>query len=373
MKGSTKAILVAVVVVILALGAYVAIVSISPSSHSTTSTSSLTSSTQTSSTPTNNSIGVVNFGYYANINHAPAVIGVYNGDFQKALGPSTQLKTFIFSSGPTEMTALLAGKLDMAVVGPSPAVNAYVQSNNTGLVILSGVSTGGAVFVVRPGSGINSTKDLGGKTFAEPGLGNTQDVAFRYYLLSHGFKTTDKGGNVTVQETTNSNIVTLFATGKIDGAWVPQPYGEILIKQYGGTLLLDERSLWPGGQFSTAELVVRTAFLQAHADVVKELVGAEVSETLWIQQNPAAAENELSLGIAALSGGQQLNSTVLTASLQTLNFTFDPLEQSVLVQAQHAYDLGFLTVNPTNSTFAGLYDLTILNTILQQRGIQPIQ
>jgi len=267
------------------------------------------------------------------------------------------------------MTALLAGKLDMAYVGPSPAVNAYIASNGTGLVIVAGVTNGGASFVVRGDESINTVKDLGGKTFAAPQLGNTQDIALRHYLQVNGYKTTDKGGNVTVVDTSNSNIVTLFATKKIDGAWVPEPWAQTLILQAGGKLFLDERSLWPNG-FSTAELVVRTQFLQQHPDVVKDIIAAHVAETLWINNNPAQAVVELNKQMAILTG-QPMNSTILAASLQKLTFTYDPLATSVAQMAQNAYSLGFLTTAPTN--LSGLYDLTLLNIVLEAQGLQPVQ
>ena len=382
MRNLAKAGVAICILVILVVGVYAAVVmspksssgttsSSSSSSTSTTSSSSeSSSSTSTSGTPTTNSIGVVNIGYFPNINHAPAILGISTGAFASALGSSTSIHTLLFSSGGPEMTALLKGTLDMAFVGPGPAVNAYIQSGESGLVIVAGVASGGAVFVVQGNSGINSSKDLGGKTFAAPGLGNTQDIALRYYLMENGYRT-ESGGNVTVEDTTNANIVTLFAKGSIAGAWVPEPYGEVLIQQYGGKLFLDERSLWPGGNFSTAELVVRTQFLQQHPDVVKDIVSAEVAETIWINKNPAQAESELNTAMVALTG-QGYTTSVLSASLSRLTFMYDPLESSVAVQAQHAYALGYLTQNP-DTLLGGLYNLTILNNVLMKDGLPPVQ
>jgi NitT/TauT family transport system substrate-binding protein len=370
----TKAAIAAVVLVLVIGGAYAAI-TLGPTASSTSAstapstTTALASSSPPSTTFTNNSIGVVNIGYFANINHAQAVIGLANGDYRKAVGTSTQIKTFVFTAGPTEMTALLAGKIDMAYVGPSPAVNAYIQSNGTGLVILAGATSGGASFVVRGDESIGAVKDLGGKTFAAPQLGNTQDIALRHYLQANGYKTADKGGNVTVVDTSNSNIVSLFATKQIDGAWVPEPWAQTLILQNGGRLFLDERTIWPNG-FSTAELVVRAQFLQQHLDVVREIVGAHVAETVWINNNLAQATTEFNQQFAVLTG-QALNSTILTASFGKLAFTYDPLSASVTQQAQNAYSLGFLTAAPSN--LSGLYDLTVLNSVLRAQGLTPVQ
>jgi NitT/TauT family transport system substrate-binding protein len=361
MRNPAKVGIGVVIAVLIVVAAYTAVVLTRSSPEMTTSTGNTSSS---------NSIGVVNIGYYANINHAPAVLGISSGAFQKALGPSTTINTFLFTSGGPEMTALLAGKLDMAYVGPDPAVNAYIQSNGTGLTIIAGVSSGGAVFVIQNDSGITSPNDLGGETFAAPGLGNTQDIALRYYLMEHGFNTTTNGGNVTIVDTTNANIVTLFAQGRISGAWVPEPYGEVLIQQFGGKLFVDEGSLWPGGNFSTTELVARTQFLQQHPDVVKDVVSADVNETIWINKNPSLAETDLNATLAALTG-QGYSQSILSASLAKITFTYDPIESSVAVQAEHAYALGDLTKNPTN--LSDLYNLTILNIVLTADGLPTVQ
>ncbi len=267
---------------------------------------------------------MVRIGYFANLNHAPAIVGLSDGDFQRYLGPTTSIKTYLFTAGPTEMTALLANQLDMAYVGPSPAVNAFVQSNGSALKIVAGVASGGAAFVVRNNDGINSTADFKGKTFAAPQLGNTQDVALRSYLLRNHYVV---GVNVTIDDTSNANILTLMTQGKLDGAWVPEPYASQLVFQAKSHIFLDERSLWPSGQFSTAELVVSAAFLKAHPDVVKKVIAADVNDTMWISK-------------------------------------------TVTQQAQNAYELGFLGSSAPNLN--GLFDLTLLNEVLQQDGLSTI-
>src|SRR3981081_423723 len=127
-------------------------------------------------------------GFLANITHASALIGVQKGFFTSALGNAGKLKTTIFNSGTEEATALLAGQLDAAYVGPNPAINAWQKSGGTAIKIISGAATGGASVVVKPG--ITSAAQLKGKSVATPSLGNTQDVAVRYWLKQNGLATT---------------------------------------------------------------------------------------------------------------------------------------------------------------------------------------
>src|SRR6266702_8620999 len=171
----------------------------------------------------------VNLGYFPNLTHAVALVGVERGTFQNALGPNVKLVTKTFNAGPALIEALFAGDIDIGYVGPSPAINGYVKSHGEALRIIAGAASGGAEFIVRPGANIKSPSDLNGKKLATPQLGGTQDVSLRYYLQQHGLKPADKGGTVQIVPTDNPNILTLFKQARIDGAWVPEPWATRLI------------------------------------------------------------------------------------------------------------------------------------------------
>jgi NitT/TauT family transport system substrate-binding protein len=358
--------MVVIVVVVMAAGAFVAYFIGAGLGSGTSTTPSPTSTTTCCST------NLVRIGYFANINHGQALVGLFNGDYQNALGSSVQIQLSLFTAGPTEMTALLAGKLDMGYVGPSPAVNAFIQSNGTGLRIVAGASDGGALFVVTNASGIATaaaggvTSQLIHKTLLGPQLGNTQDIALRSYLLRNHLV---PGVNVTVQDTSNANIVTELVGNKADGAWVPQPYASLILAEAKAHVFLDERSLWPGGDFSTAELVVATPFLAAHADVVERVVMAHVEETVWINSHLTQAASLMNETIDKQTG-LGISPAVLTGSLATLSFTYDPLVATVQQQATYAYNLGFLGKTPPN--LGGLFDLAILNQVLSQLGLPQV-
>jgi NitT/TauT family transport system substrate-binding protein len=308
-------------------------------------------------------------GYFPNINHAQAVIGLGNGDFQRALGDNVQVTTQIFNAGPSAIEALFANQIDVTYIGPSPTINGYVRSGGEALRVISGAASGGAVFVVRNDSGINSPQDLANKKFATPELGNTQDVALRNYLLDNGYNTKDKGGNVEVLPVKNPDIVTLFLTKQIDGAWVPEPWGERLVREGGGKILVDERDLWPPeGKFVTTNIIVNPNYLENNPDVIKKLLEAHIDETNWINNNKAAAIGAFNVELQKLTG-QTIAEDVLNASLSRIDFTYDPVRLSLFQDAADAYNLGFL---PENPDVTGIYDLAILDQVLQERGLPPI-
>src|SRR5262245_55669477 len=67
-------------------------------------------------------------GYFPNITHAPALVGVGAGIFERTLGDGVTLETQTFNAGPEAVEALFAGALDASFIGPNPAINAYAQS-----------------------------------------------------------------------------------------------------------------------------------------------------------------------------------------------------------------------------------------------------
>jgi NitT/TauT family transport system substrate-binding protein len=308
-------------------------------------------------------------GYFPNITHSQALVGVARGDFKQALGPNVTLDAKLFNAGPSVIEALFAGELDIAYIGPNPAINGYVKSNGEALRIIAGATSGGAALVVRPQANIAKVEDFAGKKVASPQLGNTQDVALRAYLADHGMKTKDKGGSVEVIPTDNPLILDLFKQGQIDAAWVPEPWASRLIVDGGGKLFLDERDLWPNGEFVTANLIVSTAFLKNYPDLVKAFLQAHVEVTQWEQQNPDQAKKLVNDEIKKLTG-KALPGAVVDGAWTRMRVTYDPVSSSLIKAADSAFKAGFLKTQPDLS---GIYDLKLLNEVLSAMNLKPVQ
>src|SRR5215475_5461460 len=305
---------------------------------------------------------VLRLGFLANITHEPALVGIAKGYFTKNLGTNVTLKTTIFSSGTEETTALLAGQLDAAYVGPNPAINAWQKSNGSAIKIISGAASGGASLVVKPG--ITSAAALKGTSLATPSLGNTQDVALRYWLKQHGLATTETGGgDVAIKPIKpNSAAVLQFKSGQLSGGWEPEPYATEMVLD-GGKRLVNEASLWPGGKFVTTNLVVTQSFLKAHPGVVNGLLKGQIQANSYINSNPTAAAQAANAELTELLG-KGLDPNVLTTSLTYLKFTNDPIASSLDTDAKHAAAVGLL--EPVN--LSGIYDLGPLNKLLKAAG-----
>jgi NitT/TauT family transport system substrate-binding protein len=306
-------------------------------------------------------------GYFPNITHAAAVAGVERGIFTDKLGPDVDFKTSIFNAGGAATEALFSGAIDATYIGPNPAINAFAKSKGEAIRIVAGATSAGAALVVKPE--INSAADLKGKKVATPQLGNTQDVALRAWLLEQGLKTdTQGGGDVSIKPQENGQTLETFKTNQIAGAWVPEPWATRLVREGGGKVLVDERSLWPGGQFVTTHLIVSTAFLKAHPDVVERLVAGHVAATDYVNRNTAEAQDVVNAGITKITG-QAMNPETITGAWKNMTFTFDPVASSLHKSADDAKKVGLLAAD---TKIDGIYDLSILNKLLTAAGEPPV-
>jgi NitT/TauT family transport system substrate-binding protein len=310
--------------------------------------------------------GEFRLGYFPNVTHAPAIVGVQDGHFEEALGDGVELTPQTFNAGPDVITALLSGALDASYIGPNPAINGYAQSGGEALRIVGGTTSGGAFLVTRPD--ITTPEDLAGATLSTPQLGNTQDVALRAWLSEEGYETTlEGGGEVNIQPQENAQILQTFTAGEIDGAWVPEPWATRLIEEGGGEILVDERDLWEGGEYVTTHLIVATQTLEERPEFVRALLEGHLAALDAVAADPDGAQETVSASIEAITGSP-IAPEVLAASWENLTFTPDPIAGSLFGSAQDAEEAGLL--EPVD--LDGIYALDLLNELLAERGEEEV-
>jgi NitT/TauT family transport system substrate-binding protein len=313
-------------------------------------------------------------GHFPNLTHAQAVIAhglsrTGNGWFEQRLGPQVQLQWFLYNAGPAAMEAIFARSIDIAYVGPSPALNAHLKSRGAEIRIVAGACSGGAALVVQPDGRIKSDADFRGKRIATPQLGNTQDVAARAWLMSKGLRITLAGGDAVVLPTPNPDQLTLFRKGELDAVWTVEPWVSRLVLEAGGRVYLEERDLWPGGRYVTTHLVSSVKLLREKPALLKKFIAAHVELTEWINHNPAEAKRIFNEEIRAETG-RSLSEAVLDSAWRRLEFTHDPVSASLLKSAEDAYRVGFLKQKPELSR---IYQLQLLNEVLREKGLPQVR
>ena len=282
--------------------------------------------------------------YFPNIGHAIPVVGIEHGIFAEYLGDDVAIETRVFDSGPQAIEALFANSVDVAYVGPGPAINGFLNSENNNIKILAGAASGGASFIVHPDSEINSASDFAGKKIAAPQIGNTQDVSLRHYLSENGLKPAEKGGSVVVYNIANPDIYTLFVKGEIDGAWVAEPWATILESELNGVRLFHEEELWPNEEFASVLLIGNIDYVDKNKTLLGDFIRAHHETVIWIQTNPKDTRIVFNDFLDS-HFGQSLSDDVVDVALSNILITADPKPGSVFSFAEKADTLGYLGRN----------------------------
>ena len=305
---------------------------------------------------------VVRIGFFANVTHAPALVAQQLRLFETFLGKDgTKVEYTAFNAGPAVIEAMKGGAIDVSYIGPNPSISGYTSTGGTLLRVVSGVTSGGAQLVVKPN--ITSPAPLKGKKLATPQLGNTQDVALRSWLKDQGFKTSTTGaGDVTITPTENATTLNLFKQGEIDGAWLPEPWASRLVLEAGAKVLLDEKELWPNGEFVTTNIIASQAFLNKYPGTVRSILQANNSAIKYIAANVDKSKDVVQAQITKWVG-RPLPDAVITRSWGNLKFTWNPLPKTLAKSADDAVNAGLLTLG--QNKLAGIYDLRLLNQVLK--------
>ncbi|HET8778499.1 MAG TPA: ABC transporter substrate-binding protein [Agromyces sp.] len=310
-------------------------------------------------------------GYFANVTHAPALVGLEEGLFVGALG-DTKLTTQVFNAGPAAIEALSAGAIDATYIGPNPSINTFIQSEGASARIVAGAATGGAALVVH--EAIDDAGDLEGTTLATPQLGNTQDVALRNWLADEGFETdTTGGGDVHITPTENAQTLTLFQQGGLDGAWLPEPWVSRLLADggHGAHVLVDEADLWEDGAFPTTVMLVRAEFLAEHPETVRALLEGHVASVAWLDEHGAEAPSVINAALER-DTGKALADAVITRALEHVTFSVDPHADAFETLVANGLEAG----TQKDGSIDGLFDLRLLNELLAESastgGTEPV-
>ena len=304
-------------------------------------------------------------GYFPNVTHASAILGVEQGLFSKELGDTT-LTTQTFNAGGDAVNALLGSSLDATFIGSGPAINAFAKSDGQAVRLIAGATAGGAQLVVKPE--ITSPAQLKGRTLATPQKGNTQDIALKKWLVENGLTVGDGPDDVKIANLDNPRTLDAFKQGSVDGGWLPEPWSSRLVLDAGASVLLDEASLWPNGKFPTTVLVVRTEFLQQYPDTVRALLRGHLKAIDAAAANPAEAKNVVNQGLQKLTGNA-LAGPVIDRAFEHIALDPDPLAATFPQLAEDSATAG-ITDQPTE--LAGLLDVAPLNAELQAAGKPPV-
>lgn len=298
----------------------------------------------------------IRIGYFPNITHAPALVGISENIFKDNLN-GIEIKTMTFPNGSLFMDALNTGQIDIGYVGPGPAMNRYLQGAD--LKALASASTGGTVMVSSKNFKYNSAEDLKNKIIATPALGCTHDLVFRQFIQDHNLNTRRRGGSIDHRAQNPATMIGLFATNQIDAAVVSEPWAARMEAELDSNVILDWDAVPWEGKLPATILVSSSDYLEKNQVLVEQFLKAHLEAISFINENPAQSSKIIQSEIESITG-QNLSIDIIERSLARTKMTAE-LDASILQElADLSAELGFIN---NDSDLDGFVDLSYLNII----------
>lgn len=260
-------------------------------------------------------------GFFPNLTHAPALAARQLGregqdHHQAALPAGVKLEWRSFNAGPSAMEALLAGAIDVAYVGASPALNAHVRTKGEEIRVLAPVAQGGNALVVRKDSGLKSPRDFVGRTLGTPQLGNTQDVDARTWLREGGLNVHLGGGDARVIPAQNADLMLLFSRGEVDAVWTVEPWVTRLTSEFGGVIVHENKD-----SLITVLVTTRTA-LEKRRPAIEAFVRSHYALCARLRADQTWQEKLIREGLGAELRSKPPKSELIGPALSRVTFAF---------------------------------------------------
>ncbi len=209
----------------------------------------------------------------------------------------SRLEPVRLSSWKQVQQELAAGRVDAAFVLAPLAILLRSQGVQIKVVLLG--HREGVVLTVGKNSGINSPKDLRGKTIGVPHEYSTHRLLLHELLKKAGLSEADVREKRLVQLEFKSAL----ADGSVDAFISAEPFASLAEEAGVGRALAFSSEIM--AHHVDCVLCVRQEFLQTRREAVQELVEALVRSAVFIHENPvqasAIAERFMGHGVSQLS------------------------------------------------------------------------
>ncbi|GGK28792.1 ABC transporter substrate-binding protein [Caldalkalibacillus thermarum] len=300
----------------------------------------------------------IRIGYFPNLDHAAAIVGIEKGFFKEELG-DIEPEFVHFPNGNDFINALDAGELDIGYVGPGPAINYFLGGGD--VVILSSAANGATLIVAHKDSGIRTLEDFAGKSFGTPGNGCTHNVQLEEMLLEKGLKSNRVGGNVEHQpRIPPASVASLFEAGQVDAYAAPEPWGTYLVEEGLAHVVVEWDEVEWGTTLSSVVLVSTKAFVEKHPEVVEKVLRAHIKSVQFAQANKDQTLELVNDRIYALTQ-ERLPENVLDKAWERMVVTYETHADALQEWAESSHRLGFIDTEPN---LDGLVDTSLLEKVL---------
>lgn len=280
----------------------------------------------------------INIGYFPNVSHAPAMVGIDKELFTNGL-ENIKMNVKSFPNGSLFMDAMSTGQIDIGYVGPGPVINRYLQGGD--VVVLAGASQGENVLVVRKDLEFNSLKDLEGKIVATASTGCTHDLILRKMLQEEGLSVEENGGKVKRIAQQPATMIGLFEQKQIDAAVVSEPWASIMEAQGVVNVVRDSDEVPWEGNLPATILVARKDFVSANPEVIESFIASHKQAIDFINNNKKEAAGIISKQIKEITN-EEMDGEIIFKSMERITYSDDLNRKTLQEFANLTEELGFI-------------------------------
>ncbi len=213
-------------------------------------------------------------GYQPSTHQIAHIIAMEKGWWQDELKKFgvDKITEHLFPSGPPEMTAMLAGELDIAYVGAAPPITAIYEGLNAKIV--ASVQTQGSHLVLRPDIDYKDPQTLKGLRIATFPPGSIQDTVFRKWLKDNRL---NPRKDLEIAPMGPGDAISAIKARAVDGAFLPHPAPAIIELEKSGKMVIASGIMWP--EHACCCLLASKKLIQQYPEVLKQIIRIHIKAT----------------------------------------------------------------------------------------------
>ncbi len=186
-----------------------------------------------------------------------------------------------FSSGTDLIKGIVGGQLDIGVLGFS---NAFTWAGRgADLKIVGGAQRGYHALLAHDDAGIDEIADLAGKDLASQKQGSTADIVLKGVTLAEAGLSAD---DLNIMGVAPSVAVQSLAGGRVDAAFLFEPYASIAKLQAPVTEIYEIGEVWP---FPCMVVITAEETLAERRDVLWAALDAQREAIEMLENDPEGA------------------------------------------------------------------------------------
>jgi NitT/TauT family transport system substrate-binding protein len=309
---------------------------------------------------TSGQLRTITIGYQPSTHQLAAMVAAEQGWWEEDLAQFgiTEVVMKEFPSGPPEMTAMLAGELQVAYVGAAPPIVAMYEGLDA--KIIANVNTQGSGLVLRPelADSYAGPESLRGLAIGTYPPGSIQYTVLSKWLIDNGI---DPETETDLKAMAASDAATAIGAKTVDAVFLPSPTPTIIEAEGNGVIVEWSGTMWP--DHACCCLVASGEMLREHPEIVRQIIKTHIRATNYELTHPDEAAE-----IYAKWQGMDVAMAKRSMNESDMHWIVDPhlAVESGLGYAKVIYDLNRERYEGLGSTVLGeaeVFDTSLYDEI----------